>query len=413
MLSTLSATEVAFVIVAVMQAVLALVWLIGGWWAGDTRRASVHWAAYSAWGAFSFVMLMLAMRAADAPPSATGFVSPLHAELLRAAGNVTGVFAIIELRRGIWVFLGRAPVAWFHPLVIATVLAVAWIGLDPAHGALRVGVNSMFLTWMTLDLARALYLHGRDAMRLRWPWLLILPVLIASLAYALRGLRAVAEPAAVAAEMTTHSGLNVGAAISYVVLSLAFHATLMTLVVARLVSELFRLSQRDGLTGLLNRRAMEEALDAQWRRSRRSGEAFAVMMVDADHFKLINDRFGHAVGDLALKHVSALLHDHMRDVDRLARFGGEEFLVMLPGVTQTVALAVAERVRQHIATTPLVHAGPPIEISISIGVAQWNGGAEDLSRLLIRADAALYQAKQNGRDRVALAEPASLAFGVA
>jgi len=394
----MTATEVAFSMVALMQAMLALIWLAGGWWARDTRRASAHWAAYAASSAVSFAFLMLAMRSAESQ----------RAELLRAVGNVAGVFSIMALHSGVWVFLDRPVRAWMQSALFAAVLVVAWVGLDPAQGALRVGFNSTVMAWLCVDIAAALYLHARDRLRFRMPAVLALPVVLAALAYAARGLKALADPATVNAEMVTHSSLNLSAVFTYVVLMLAFHAMLMVLVVARLFEALHRLSQRDGLTGLLNRRAMQEALELQWRRSRRGGEVFAVMMLDIDHFKAVNDRHGHAMGDQALKHVSALLQNEMRDVDRLARFGGEEFLVLLPGLSQNNALAVAERVCRRVASTPLAPMAPgaaPIALSISIGVAQWNGESEELSRLLVRADAALYQAKQGGRDRVAVAQP--------
>ena len=399
MFATLSATEVAFALIAVMQAVLALVWLVGGWWAGEMRRAAVQWAAYAGLSALSFALLMLAMRSAALDPGEV-----LRAEMLRAGGNVAGVIAVMALRRGVWEFLGRALRPSIQPLLVLAVLVVAWLGLDPLMGALRVGFNSLVLTWLCLDIARALHLHARDVLRFRWPMLLGLPVLIAAFGYGQRGLRALIDPASVATSMTTHSALNVGSAFSYVVLALAFHAMLTVLVVARLVAQLHLLSHRDGLTGLLNRRAMQEALDTQMRRSRRNSEAFVVMMLDADHFKAINDQHGHAVGDLVLKHLSTLLHSGMREVDRLARFGGEEFLVLLPGVTLAEAHPVAERLRALVAGTPLADDGGSITVSVSIGIAEWAGPAEDLSRLLVRADAALYQAKQHGRDRVALAE---------
>jgi diguanylate cyclase (GGDEF)-like protein len=401
MFATLSPTEVAFALIAVMQTVLALVWWIGGWWAREMRRAVLHWSGYAALSALSFALLVLAMRSAQTQPGEL-----LRAELLRAAGNVAGVVALMALRRGIWVFLGRSLSPSMQPLLLGAVLVIAWLGLDPALGALRVGFNSLVLTWLCLDIARALHTHARDALQFRWPLMLSLPVLFAALGYAMRGARALLDPASVAAAMTTHSALNVGSAFSYVVLALALNAMLTVLVVAHLFAQLRLLSHRDGLTGLLNRRAMQEALDTQMRRSRRNGEAFVLMMLDADHFKAINDQHGHAVGDRVLKHLSALLHSGMREIDRLARFGGEEFLVLLPGVTLTEAVPVAERLRALVVNTPLADGGTPIavSVSVSIGLAEWAGADEDLSRLLVRADAALYQAKQRGRDRVALAE---------
>ena len=94
-------------------------------------------------------------------------------------------------------------------------------------------------------------------------------------------------------------------------------------------------------------------------------------MLDVDHFKDVNDQHGHAVGDLALKHLSALLLAHMREVDRLARFGGEEFLVLLPGLALNDALPVAERLRAVVVAAPMPLAGVTITLSVSIGMAEW------------------------------------------
>ena len=393
MLSSLTPTEVAFVMAGLMQAVPALLWLIGGWVLGDTRRAAVQWSAYAAASALSFVLLVAAMQAQD----------PLQAELLRAAGNIAGVLGLMALQRGIWLFIGRPVTHAGHLLALGAVLLASWVGLDPAAGHIRVGVNSLVQAVLALGMARDLYRYAQRELQLRWPSALPMPLWLSAAAFAGRGLRALLAPGAVAAEMTVNSGLNIGSSFAYVVLSLSFHAMLMALVIIRLVAHLQRLSRHDGLTGLLNRRALEEALAQQIERSRRGGEAFCVLMLDADHFKHINDRFGHAVGDMALKHLATLLRAHMRGVDRLARFGGEEFLVLLPGLALVDALPVAERLRQVVRADPLPHADDMIRLSVSIGMAEWGGPSDDASRLLVRADAALYEAKRRGRDRVALA----------
>ena len=376
-----------------MQAVTAVLWLIGGWVIGGAQRAAVHWAGFAGLSAASFGFLVAAMLSPD----------PQVAEWLRAAGNTLVVLALISLQRGIWLFIGLPLRHGGHALAMAVALLAAWIGLDPSAGSLRVGVLSAVQVVLALGIAHGLHAHARDTLHLRWPVLLPLPVLLSALAIGARGLRALLTPESVLAEMTVNSGLNVGSAFAYVVLSLSFHATLMVLVVTRVVADLQRLSRHDALTGLLNRRALEEALVAQVQRSRRSGEPFCVLMLDADHFKTVNDRHGHAVGDLALKHLAALLLGHMREVDQLARFGGEEFLVMLPGLVLADALPVAERLRAVVAAAPLPLAGASIKLSVSIGMAEWGGAHEEPSRLLVRADAALYHAKRHGRDRVALA----------
>ena len=400
MLSSLTPTDVAFLMAGLMQAVAAVLWLVAGWVIGDAQRAAGHWSAFAGLSAASFGFLVAAMLSHGAVAHDPSAGDPQAADWLRAVGNTLGVLGLMALQRGIWLFIGRPLRHAGHALALVVVLLASWIGLDPAAGSLRVGVLSAVQVVLALGIARDLHAHARDTQRRRRPALLALPLLLAAAAIGARGVRALTEPASVLAEMTVNSGLNVGSAFAYVLLSLAFHATLMVLVVTRLVDDLHRLSSRDGLTGLLNRRALEDALLAQFQRSRRSGEPFCVLMLDVDHFKDINDRHGHAVGDLALKHLSALLLVHMREVDRLARFGGEEFLVLLPGLAPADALPVAERLRSVVAAAPMPLAGAAITLSVSIGMTEWGGAPDEPSRLLVRADAAMYQAKRHGRDRV-------------
>ena len=390
MFSWMSATDVAFSMVALMQAVLASVWLLGAWLLGDTRRSAMHWSAFSAFSALSFVFLMAALH----QPASS------RAELLRAGGNLCWLLAVMALQRGVWLFVGRPVRVVFHLLVLGAGLLASYVGLSPESGSLRIGTFSGLLALLVVMVARDLHVHARDSLHLRWPWLMALPGAFATFGFGFRGVRALAWPATVATEMTANSGLNVGSAFSYMVIVLCFHATLIALVVGRLLADLRHRSRHDGLTGLLNRRAVEESIEAQIRRSRRNGEAFSVLMLDLDHFKSINDRFGHAVGDRALKHVAGLLKAGAREVDGIARIGGEEFAAVMPGASLEAARAVAERLRERLAAHPLQLDDGPMHVTASIGVAQWADRTEDLSRLFVRADAALYIAKQQGRNGV-------------
>ena len=393
MLALMSATDVAFAMAGLMQAVLAAMWLLGAWLIVDARRAALHWSAYAALSAVSFVLLTIALHAPVPQP----------AEMVRAIGNLAGVIAVIALQRGIQHFVGK-PAGWrVQGAALAIVLIAAWIGVAPGGGPVRVVLTSGVLALLTLAMARDLVVHARDELRHRWPILLGLPVLLATGGFAFRAVRAFLYPDSVAAQMTRDSGLNVGSALGYIVIALAFHATLMALVVARLTAQLRHRSRHDGLTGLLDRRAIEEGLQAQMQRSRRTGEAFSVLMLDLDHFKSINDRFGHATGDRALKHFAALLEESFREVDRLGRIGGEEFLALMPGAALDAAGPVAERVRERLAASPLMFDGSEVQLSVSIGMAQWNPPDEEVSHLLGRADSALYLAKAQGRDRVVTA----------
>jgi diguanylate cyclase (GGDEF)-like protein len=397
--SSLSTTDVAFAMIGVMQGVLALVWLLGSGLAGEMRRASLHWAAFAGLSAVSFALLTLALHRAV----------PLQAEVLRAAGNLCGIVAMIALQRGIWLFVDQPLRGGAHLLALGVAVAAAFIGLTPRGGALRVSLNSGLLTLLAAGMARDLYRHANDALHLRRPWLMALPLVAAAAGFAFRGLEAALWPATVASQMTTDSILNVASSVVYVVIALTFHALLMTLVVTRLLADLRHRSRHDGLTGLLNRRAIEEAMQAQMQRSRRNGETFSVLMFDLDHFKAINDRFGHVVGDRALRHAAVALKAGLRQVDSLARIGGEEFLALMPGASLAASRPIAERLRLTLEAQPLGQDGGLVALSVSIGLAQWTDTSEDASRLLARADDALYQAKLQGRNRVVAALPTSLA----
>lgn len=166
-------------------------------------------------------------------------------------------------------------------------------------------------------------------------------------------------------------------------------------------AKLRELAIRDPLTGLHNRRYFEETAGRDAARAVRAGEPVAILAIDLDHFKAVNDRFGHAAGDLVLRALADILTAGVRDSDLVCRFGGEEFVVLLPGATMVVALERAEAVRAELAGT-LIDPGDGTEIrsTVSVGVAVFRGEGDSHEAALRRADAALYEAKRAGRNRV-------------
>lgn len=157
----------------------------------------------------------------------------------------------------------------------------------------------------------------------------------------------------------------------------------------------------DGLTGVYNRRWLNERLPRLVARASRDREPVAVLMLDVDHFKRFNDRFGHAAGDHVLSVVAQTISAGVRPTDLVARFGGEEFVVLMPSTDLAGATVAAERVRHAVRSTPLDGFEGRLlpQVTVSIGVAQL-GSTEDGPALMARADAALYHAKEAGRDRV-------------
>ena len=160
------------------------------------------------------------------------------------------------------------------------------------------------------------------------------------------------------------------------------------------VAEIERLATRDGLTGLANRRLFEESLEREVARARRRSTPLSLVVLDVDHFKDINDTFGHPAGDAVLREVGDALTSKSKDSDLAARYGGDEFVILLPDCNAENALVVAERLRtavQEHATT--------LTVTTSAGTASLPDNAGDAGRLVAAADAALYQAKRDGRDR--------------
>ena len=166
------------------------------------------------------------------------------------------------------------------------------------------------------------------------------------------------------------------------------------------------LAMRDGLTNLFNRRTIQEHAEAELNRARRSNTAIGVVLLDIDHFKSVNDQHGHHNGDLALLQVASLLTQSVRPYDWVGRWGGEEFLLVLPGAQLSGGGTIAERIRQAIAATPLeLTTGERISLQASLGVSSAPDNKNDypsLEQLVSQADEALYRAKREGRDRVCL-----------
>ncbi|MCC7539885.1 MAG: diguanylate cyclase [Deltaproteobacteria bacterium] len=177
---------------------------------------------------------------------------------------------------------------------------------------------------------------------------------------------------------------------------------------AQLYAAMRELSVTDELTGLANRRRLMGRLEREWARRERTNEPIAVLAVDVDHFKQLNDRSGHPVGDAALRTIAGVLASQVRRVDTVARVGGEEFVVLLVGAGPREALEVAEKLRARVAATavPGCCDQPGGRVTISLGVAVALGSDTiDPTTLLARADEALYAAKRHGRDRVELWRP--------
>jgi diguanylate cyclase (GGDEF)-like protein len=173
---------------------------------------------------------------------------------------------------------------------------------------------------------------------------------------------------------------------------------------ARLFQEVQSLALTDPLTGLQNRRSVFELGRVEFARAQRMQRTFCCMMLDLDHFKQINDQYGHLIGDQVLQEFAKRCKDSVREIDLVGRYGGEELIILMPETDRVTSLQVAERLRDSIACAPIRAFDKEIPVTVSIGVACQDENTTDLETLIARADQAMYIAKHKGRNRVALSK---------
>jgi diguanylate cyclase (GGDEF)-like protein len=179
-------------------------------------------------------------------------------------------------------------------------------------------------------------------------------------------------------------------------------ASAISLALVSRSQRLLQLATRDPLTGLFSRGYVDDRFDVELSRARRYGKGLTIAVIDADRFKLLNDTHGHMAGDLALRKISVLLHECFRQSDTVGRYGGEEFVVILPEIDIDSARQKLESLRESVAGTPIVVAprGQKVQVTISAGLASFPQDGEEAAELFAMADARMFQAKGEGRNRV-------------
>jgi len=186
------------------------------------------------------------------------------------------------------------------------------------------------------------------------------------------------------------------------VLSVFAKQVAITLENARLFQEVQSLALTDPLTGLHNRRNLFEVGRLEFARSQRMNRPICCMMLDLDHFKTVNDTYGHQAGDKVLQEFARICKASVREIDLVGRYGGEELIILLPETTLEATQQVAQRLRNSIASTPVLIDQRQIQVTVSIGLSRMDENTPNLETLIARADQAMYLAKHHGRNRVAL-----------
>jgi diguanylate cyclase (GGDEF)-like protein len=316
--------------------------------------------------------------------------------VLSLALNAVGFIACGMVWNAARVFHGRKP---NFPGLVAG--ALAWIAailvLDPHQAALRMTVGAGIVALYAALTAAELWGERRKSLKRRWPaivvpalhgFVLMLPILLGDLLY------------------PSNDNFSSSIWVTVFAIELVLYAVGTVFVILMLVSERAVRAHKvaaaiDPLTGMLNRRGFSEACTRVIEREALAGRPVTVLIFDIDHFKGINDRFGHAAGDELLKLFATLVAGTLRISDMSGRIGGEEFAALLPCSLEEGVIA-AERVRVAFATAGITVEDGPVDTTVSVGVAGGPAGTE-LEVLLAAADTALYQAKRGGRNRVAAA----------
>ena len=283
----------------------------------------------------------------------------------------------------------------YGPVMIAFLSFFIYLR-EPREQLIMSGLSFGLLQFITA----AALLHFRLAAEQRTRWLLAGSFFVLSFGLLWLGFTAWFEPEVVLP--TTGTSLTPGPALlTFYAVTIASSFAFILMHKERADRETYELATTDPLTGVYNRRTFKELAEPNLSRSRRAHAPVSLLMLDLDHFKRINDTYGHLAGDDVLKAFATLVRNCLRKEDLLARYGGEEFVVLLPGSSQDAAAALAERIREQVAALPMEANGHRARVTVSIGSASEKGDTlPSLEAMLGRADEALYQAKREGRNRV-------------
>lgn len=367
-----------------VTAILALATL-GGAWHQKSERALWFWA-----GAFAASALTQGARAI-----AIGMDAP---RTFWVVGHLGGLFGALLLLLGLRVFLGQA-LRWRLPVAFAVVTSAAAVALTSWVGELWPSLM------LTLLASAALTAPAVRAAQRAWraqggfPMLLLLADLLLSAAVEVARSQAVNPWLVPDRELS--SQLNAIGLLATVGLVIGQALAMLLLLQDRALRQIERLIEVDVLTGLLNRRGFDERLRRLLQRGGAHTPVLAVL--DLDHFKRINDVYGHAVGDAVLSGLGERLRETLRPLDLAVRLGGEEFAVIWAQPDEGGEARLGERLREVIGNRPFTTGAGPLAVTVSVGIARARGAQEAPESLFSRADAALYAAKHAGRDRVELA----------
>lgn len=365
------------------QIIYGLGWLVGGKLIPEIKKSAIWLSAFAFLCAVYFLI-------SPKPSEAVGV-----AYLAMYQGIAVIAFMIIRKANEI---LFSMPEHRYEDVILALLFIVSalftGIGIIP-HKMLLI-VSSLIVLWISVTIVRISYSSLLKEFGISIALFVIAPI---SLFIVIKTLQTIAFFFDTSWLVSVRNGAL--SELSYIgfllIVTGLLHVGYVVILLKRLILNLEHISKVDKLTDIFNRRAAEEIMKHQMCASLQHNRPLSVLMVDIDYFKRVNDRYGHAQGDKLLQSIASVLKNSIRENDFVARFGGEEFLVILPDLMIDRGIELAERIRRNIAEELIDASGNTI--TVSIGVAEMSKN-DDIDKVISKADKALYKAKEEGRNRV-------------
>jgi len=315
-------------------------------------------------------------------------------------GNTLIVSGIVLSKRALHVFVGNTPrdhLTW--PLMAVFFLLMLYFSEVHDSNVVRTILISVMAGWFAMQAGLVLHRQAPSETRLSAGVTEYVFWGVAAVnAARIVGTLLFPPPASLA-----HGPLNSAVFLFFAGFIIVSTLSVMWIEIESLQADLLRSAQYDNLTGIKRRGTFLADFESEVSRSRRGGPAFSLALFDLDHFKRLNDTYGHPFGDQVLRAFAAVLRASIRKHDTAGRYGGEEFALLMPGTAKDTAAKIAERVRRELETRGVTVDGKRVDVTVSAGVATYGQDGEDWDELLAAADSALYAAKQGGRNRIAAA----------
>jgi diguanylate cyclase (GGDEF)-like protein len=374
------------IISLILSALIAFLWLIGGSVFKASPSTSFHYALCNVFlGAF---MLLYVFR--DDYPKLAIFCS-----------DVALILGCFCLRRAVQDFTEIKKTDFQQIVLIVLALAVdipaRWFSYDQKLAVLAVCFFSMYTF---LAAAQEAYRYMIKDFARKYCIITLMPLYLMGLLIFSRILLTLLSNSSTM-DLRQASVFNTAFLLTMMLAVLGFNGTAIGLVVSRMITKIKHLSQQDPLTHAFNRRHLNTLAEKEIMRSNKNGKALSIIMLDIDHFKKVNDMYGHAAGDQALLTCVEVIKNTVRASDFVGRLGGEEFCIVLPDTQLKDAQALAERIRQKLENTSVLWENKVIPITASFGISSLGeNNQSQWSKLLNNADQAMYMAKNNGRNKV-------------